>query len=212
MSTDTLVPIEDIIAQPVKTITTEEQAQQARYYRELLRDFTDAVDAEYGPMEEKARAALAQIREQHKAARSPAEAADAKLVAALEAYETAKLRHATEVREQLAAAVQAAQDEVITAQAEKLIAQGSTDEAIELVSNPPAMPLPEIRLAPKGTHVLHDFKITDEAAIRREYLQPNEKKIRAAVRKYQSKAPDIVGGIEYIPRARPRRKARPKTS
>lgn len=172
----------------------EAAAAQLRDVKALQKDADAAQKAVTQPLEQQKKAAIAWFRDRIV---SKLEGAESRLKRGILAYQQEQERIR---REQQRAAEEAARKERerLERQAAKAEAAGKADKAEELAERAQTVVAPVVDTAPPkvagvSTREVWRFEITDPAALPREYLVPDEKKIGAVVRALKGDA--VIPGV-----------------
>lgn len=116
-------------------------------------------------------------------------------------YLAAEEKRRREEQARISAELKRQEEDRLMAEAETLAASGNTAEAEALLGTPVCAPVVELaapHAAGVSTRRRWGYRVIDEKAIKREFLTPDEKKIRQTVTALGPDAAKLVGGIEVL--------------
>ena len=199
-----------VVAAEALTISDDDDyAAAGKFLTERVKPALKELEGAFGPIVRSWHAGHKQTIETKNRLMAPFLAAEKSLKRAMSAYVLRRHREREEEAARIAQKAAEIAEEEITARALELIEEGEDDQAEEMlaelegdveVSAPPV-----VRVDPVATgtsaRMLKRFRVVNEAAIRREYLMPDEKKIKRALLEHGFDAAKIVGGIEVYEEA-----------
>lgn len=167
-----------------------------RYAGQLVaavKDLKAKIQAYFKPIKEQAYKTWREICDKEKAELSKLEPLEKKLSGQLVAYQMEEERKRREEEERLRAEARKREEELRLQMAMELEKQGRKEEAEQIVSTPVEVPAIKVESSvPKVEGISSreewTFEIEDPNIIPREFLMPDEKKIRAYVKTMKEKA------------------------
>lgn len=166
-----------------------------------LKDLKKHIQDYFKPMKDKAYKAWKEICDTEKAELSKIEPLEKKLSGQMVAWQMEQERKRREEQARIEEEMRKREEELRLKAAEELEKQGKTEEAESLLEAPISIPQVKVEAEiPKvegmTTREEWTFEIIDESQIPREFLIPDEKKIRAYVKAMKERA--VIPGIKVF--------------
>lgn len=166
-----------------------------------LKDLKKHIQDYFRPMKDKAYKAWKEICDAEKAELSKIEPLEKKLSGQMVAWQMEQERKRREEQARIEEEMRKREEELRLKAAEELEKQGKTEEAESLLEAPISIPQVKVEAEiPKvegmTTREEWTFEIIDESQIPREFLIPDEKKIRAYVKAMKERA--VIPGIKVF--------------
>ena len=190
-------------------IANQQDYDVASVFKKAAIDLEDKIKKFFLPMKRAAKAAHQKVCDQEKECVKSTTEAVRLLKQKTKDWDLAEEKRLQDEADKLARELAEKAENVKLEQAEKLEAEGKTEEAEQVLSAPiqrPVFSMPK-RETPKGVHYQDNwtFKIEDETKIPREYLMVDEKKIRGVVKTMKNKT-NIPGVRAFNDRTQVNRK------